>query len=364
MRSKADDFPCPICGEVLRAKLVERVDADSDGDSLALLMAGRLNRLLCPVCGHGGVAPEPVLVHSDAHRTCAAFVPFTIPANRKSHLAGKFKTLAQRVAGQYGHAQVCFGLKQLREALPWLPAFPNSARGFQRFDAPGSAFHQVHALRRALKNRGGDVRLLARLGTALYASGDLKGARKTMETVVREEPDNGDAWRCLGAILLDSGQARPAAEAFERAYRHHRDPECLFLAGVAAFRAGAPLEALTRFQRVIQKRADFFHAYIWIAVVHTAEGRYGPAIEALRAAVMNGLKDAGMIRSRKELSPLFGERGFQSLMKHLEKPQAQGPHRPSTTKRGTGSGRPRAKRSGRRMPTSPVQKRRQAVKGK
>jgi len=188
--------------------------------------------------------------------------------------------------------------------------------------------------------------LLARLGKALYASGDLRGARKVMETVVREEPDNGDAWRCLGALLLDSGQARPAAEAFERAYRHHRDPECLFLAGVADFRAGAFLEALTLFQRVLQKRADFFHAYVWIAAVHTAEGRYGPAIEALRAAVINGLKDAGMIRSRKELSPLFGERGFQSLMRHLEKQQARGPNRPPGTKRGTDNRRPGAQRPG------------------
>ncbi|HPU86234.1 MAG TPA: tetratricopeptide repeat protein [Candidatus Latescibacteria bacterium] len=364
MRSKTDTFPCPVCSEVLRAKLVERVDADSDGESLALLLAGRLNRLLCPVCGHTGLAPEPVVVQSDTRRICAAFVPFSIPANRKAHVAGKFKALAQRVAGQYGHPHVCFGVRQLQEVLPWLPLIPNSTRGFQRFDAPGSAFHQVHALRRALKNRAGDVRLLARLGTALYASGDLKEARKTVEAVVREEPDNGDAWRCLGAILLDSGHAQPAADAFERAYRQHRDPECLFLAGVADFRAGAPLAALTRFQRVIQKRADFFNAYVWIAVVHTAEGRYGPAIEALHAAVMNGLKDAGMIRSRRELAPLFGERRFQSLMKHLEKQRARAPHPPPGTTRGAGSRPPSAKRSDRKTPTTLAQKRRQTARGK
>lgn len=68
---------------------------------------------------------------------------------------------------------------------------------------------------------------------ALASQGDSVGAQAELESLAAREPANRQAWVRLATLRLAAGQARPAAEAFERALALKKDPFTMYNAACA-----------------------------------------------------------------------------------------------------------------------------------
>ena len=67
-------------------------------------------------------------------------------------------------------------------------------------------------------------RALKLLGSALYAQGDLPGAKDALQSALALKPSYADAYCDLGCVLCALAEVQPAKEAFQNAVRlkpHH-----------------------------------------------------------------------------------------------------------------------------------------------
>lgn len=97
----------------------------------------------------------------------------------------------------------------------------------------------ARAFRDALAEDPGNTQ--ARFGLALIAfrKGEREVAREGLEALVRDRPDQAEAWNLLGVARLKGGDRAGAARAFEGALRADPFyPEALANAGLAAVRMG------------------------------------------------------------------------------------------------------------------------------
>lgn len=310
---------CPVCDDAVSGQYVDSLDGEAHPEQLRDLLRGRLNVVTCPTCGHSGLVPEPLLVRLPSRNRLVGFMPVEVPTNRKAHLARRLKARLAASAGRTDTVAVCFGARQLQQALPEFP-WPKIAHEFRhRFDQPGSARHRQTALRRALKRRPDDALVLTRLGIALYDEERLRSARAVLEQALSINPNLAQALHCLGSVSLDEGKPAEALELYDRVVSMTRDALPRFLAGVAAYRAGRTSAALERLTQAVRQSPSLLEAHVWLAIVHLSRDDRRAALAALTRAIEQGLSDPDLVLSHAEFDALRSDRTFRSLVNLMRK---------------------------------------------
>jgi len=314
MDTRQYDGTCPICDEPTSARHSPAVDGEAQPEQLKGLIEGRLNVVRCAVCGHSGLVPEPVIISLPSRREIIGYMPVEVPKNRKAHIAGRLKREVAAHAGPASVTAICFGARQLRDALP-ASSWPKTTPEFRpRFDHAGLPRHRQACLRRALKRRPEHPVLLTRLGIALYEDGKVGAAREVLEQALAVDPNLVDALHCLGSVSLDEGKPAEALALYDRVVSITHDAVPRFLAGVAAYRAGRIPAALERLTQATREAPDLIEAHLWLAIVHLSQGDRRNALAALRRALENGLSDPEVVLSHREFDALRSDKAFRSLM--------------------------------------------------
>ena len=319
MTAETVHLPCPICGEAVEAQPVTRVDVERDAELVDQLVSARLNKVSCPVCGHSGVVPEPVIVHSRSGGRTVGYVPVDVPSNRKGRLAERLQKDAAERAGRRGQIVVCFGPAQLRHELPDLPWSGRTAAFCRRFDDAGPARHRESTARRALKARPDDAALLSLRGNALYELRKFREARKVLARAIELAPAHADALHCLASVSLDAGKPEDAMRLYDRVVGLTHDAVPRFLAGVAAHRAGHHQAARERIEQALKDRPDLVDAYIWLAIVWLKMGSRAAALNALRGAVAYGLTSADRVLAHAEFQELARDNAFKQIISSMRR---------------------------------------------
>jgi tetratricopeptide (TPR) repeat protein len=125
-----------------------------------------------------------------------------------------------------------------------------------------------------------------RLGKSLHHRGDMNGAAEEYRLALQRDPRYGDAYRDLGALLLDRHEYPDAVSALEQAVQLGRqDGETYYWLGRGLMgksdwaAAGAALETATRV------KSDDAEAYADLGLVRMAQGDVAGATEALRISI-------------------------------------------------------------------------------
>ena len=149
------------------------------------------------------------------------------------------------------------GQGQLLESVTAYEQRGVEALGARDWDAAAAEF------RKGLELAPDDPALRHRLGSALYAAGDVAGAVKEFEEIVRRSPDFAKADVSLGMILNLNGRYQEAGARFSAALKS--DPNLLEarLGLAEALRvSGQPEASVLHYQRAIQ--LDPSNAEAWI----------------------------------------------------------------------------------------------------
>jgi tetratricopeptide (TPR) repeat protein/GTP-binding protein EngB required for normal cell division len=159
---------------------------------------------------------------------------------------------------------------------------------------------------------------------ALIAAGDAAAAADTMEALVRERPDHGQAWIVLGAARLELREPELAIVAFDRARKLRAgDPEALVGHGEAALALGRLDEAIASYERAVDEAAGergvLAEAYRGLGLAWRRKGDIDKAIRELRKAAAETPGDA-TVRAALGEALLADERAAtDEARRHLER---------------------------------------------
>jgi tetratricopeptide (TPR) repeat protein len=121
-----------------------------------------------------------------------------------------------------------------------------------------------------------------RLGTALYLSGDVAGARHEFERVVQESPGFAGAHYSLGVMLASDGKYRDAIGRFSEALEQQPEYIEARVALAEALRdVGRAEEALGHYEDVLRLNPRSVAARLGRAMTLVSRARYSEAHEAL-----------------------------------------------------------------------------------
>lgn len=139
-----------------------------------------------------------------------------------------------------------------------------------------------NALRRSLQHK---------LGTALFMSGDVKGAERQFEDAVRAAPSDAidessaKAHYSLGVLMASSGRSREAIEHFSAAVKYQPNyVEAQLALGNALGHAGRAEASLTPYKEAVRIDPRVSKARLGYAVSLTRLGRYREARDWLTDA--------------------------------------------------------------------------------
>lgn len=117
-----------------------------------------------------------------------------------------------------------------------------------------------------------DVKVLFALGHALFVQGEYEEARKTMERILKIDPDNGETINYLGNVYERLGRTDDAIAAFQRAaslpsyltphYALHNLGRVYFMQGDTKRAEQAYLAALKRVPEYHPARVDLAKLYL------------------------------------------------------------------------------------------------------
>jgi len=142
-------------------------------------------------------------------------------------------------------------------------------------------------------------------GAARHQSGDLKGAERSYDKVLKADPSNPDALNLKGLVASDTGRHRHALSFFERAARALPDfPDPHFNKGLALSALGRNSEALEAYAHAILLKPAYGDACLNLGLLLFKIGRADDATAAFRVMTKNCPMDA---------------RGFYNLGACLEK---------------------------------------------
>ncbi len=155
------------------------------------------------------------------------------------------------------------------------------------------------AFRRGLELQPGDAALRHRLGSALYAAGDIVGAEKEFEEVARRSPTFVKAHVSLGVILNLNGRYQEAAARFTAAVAADPNfPEGRLGLGEALRMTGALESSLPHYERAIELDPSLVEPWI-------GGGRALIGLQRQKAAIA-WLADARQVHpGRPELDELW-----------------------------------------------------------
>lgn len=140
---------------------------------------------------------------------------------------------------------------------------------------------------------------------ARHRSGDLRGAERLYDRVLKANPNNPDALNLKGLVASDSGRHKHAITFFDLAARSlpsFADP--YFNKGLALAALGRRAEALTAYAKAIEINPAYADAHLNLGLTFHTMGRASEAIDAFRTMTEKCPMDA---------------RGFYNLGACLEK---------------------------------------------
>lgn len=168
----------------------------------------------------------------------------------------------------------------------------------------GDAHLAAQLYQRAIDASPRDARLHARLGAALLAAGDPRGARTALTRSLELDPEAGAAWNTLGLVQQTLGDATQARVAFERAIT--LDPhdtgarvnlaiqyQALGLLDQAEALLGQAIatdptlpQAQYEMARLLEQRGDVAGAIRhYTLFLNTADGRFGELEQRVRSRI-------------------------------------------------------------------------------
>jgi tetratricopeptide (TPR) repeat protein len=140
----------------------------------------------------------------------------------------------------------------------------------------------IELFRRGLALEPDVASLRHRLGTALYLSGDVEGARGEFEYVMKHSPEFAGAHYSLGVMLASNGRYRDAIGRFSEALEHQPDYLEAHVALAATLRdVGRAQDALTHYEDVLRLSPRLPAAHLGRAMAYVSLARYAEAREAL-----------------------------------------------------------------------------------
>jgi tetratricopeptide (TPR) repeat protein len=153
-------------------------------------------------------------------------------------------------------------------------------RGLRALDG-GDYRAAIESLRQGLIYAPDNTALRHELGTALYLSGDAKGALNEFTEITRRSPGFAKAHYSLGMLLASQGRVGDAVERFAAAVKADPDyPAAEFQLAEALRRTGRTAESLSHYTHVIKADPKTAEVRIGYAM---ALGRLGRYLEARRA---------------------------------------------------------------------------------
>ena len=204
--------------------------------------------------------------------------------------------MAYRGLGDSAKADAHLRLRQDRPILPADPLIVElgnllespqnyESRGIEALnkkDWPGAAA----LFRKGLELAPDNTALRHRLGTALYLTGDVRGAQTEFERVVRASPDFSLGQYSLGVLLQANGRHRDAITHFSNALTSKPDyTEARLRLAYSLRHSGRVRDALPEYQRVLAENADNTEARIGYAMALVQLHRYEEARTRLADAM-------------------------------------------------------------------------------
>jgi tetratricopeptide (TPR) repeat protein len=139
--------------------------------------------------------------------------------------------------------------------------------------------------RRVAKSGTGRIASLLATGFAHYQRGDLKNAEACFRSALAEAPDDPDASRLLGEVLIDLGRSGEAISLLQR--QMARDPKSALAAyalGTAYRRSGRNGEAISSYQAALAAQPNFDAALHGLGLALRSAERETEALECFRLA--------------------------------------------------------------------------------
>ncbi|HKI82888.1 MAG TPA: tetratricopeptide repeat protein, partial [Candidatus Krumholzibacteria bacterium] len=156
----------------------------------------------------------------------------------------------------------------------------------------------------------GMVRTRIAYAVALSDAGKNDEARRELERVQEDDPENPKVYENLGIVTLRQGQARAARKLLLRALAlNSRLPISLNTLGVAQFRLGDPKAAVASWQKSVAIDPTQFDALFNIGLVAGHMGERETAIRAFKQFIQTAPKDrfaAEIKTAKKALAELEG----------------------------------------------------------
>ncbi|MHB8957994.1 MAG: tetratricopeptide repeat protein, partial [Pirellulaceae bacterium] len=120
----------------------------------------------------------------------------------------------------------------------------------------------------------------------LFQAGHLDQARLAAEDLTRRFPNDGFAWKVLGAVLAQQGEHKRAWNALQNATRlSPHDAETHNTAGVVLQALGRVDEAIACYQRAVQLQPDLAQAHCNLGTALKDANRVSEAVASYRRAV-------------------------------------------------------------------------------
>lgn len=137
----------------------------------------------------------------------------------------------------------------------------------------------------AAQAKAGLVASLVNRGVSLFQSGKTAEARKTFQSALAVDPRAVQAMRNLGVLELNEGNAKPAAELFEKALALSvEDPELLKLLVAALEVVGDDARLLQAVERLTKAEPSNADAFAALGILLERQGESGEAEEAFARA--------------------------------------------------------------------------------
>jgi len=155
-----------------------------------------------------------------------------------------------------------------------------------------------------LKSHPGDSAVAMTLGNSLARSGDLPGARRQFEGVLKQQPNHVEALNNLANVLLHQKDAGAAPIADKALALAPKEPLVIDTAGWAAFQAGNKDRALQLLRDARLRSPANREIRYHLAAVLVQAGRKDEAREELKAALAN-LKPGETFEGDKEARALL-----------------------------------------------------------
>jgi tetratricopeptide (TPR) repeat protein len=144
----------------------------------------------------------------------------------------------------------------------------------------------AEAFRKALQKEPGFLAARVNLGRAQMMLKEYDDAIRTLEMVLRADPQQTEVYTLLGNILMDRGDLKGAERRFKEGLAHRPgDTNAHNSLGLLYDRMGRDSEAIAEYEKVIAVDADYAEGYNNIGLIHRKRGEPRRAIELFRRAI-------------------------------------------------------------------------------